>query len=530
MQPASTQSGVTFAVDDVTPATKPLPVCRTHEAVKEMLRGPIESCSDYHSTVVKGVHYQPLLAAVYTAFNEHRPLVLSPDAVWITIAQGVAQHMAVHGERLRSRFVAHAGKLDLVFRCSGWAEGSPENPWPEAFASWSGQIRDHVGAALHDALVCDFSTTGPVERAVSQIVLMDVFERYFRYVFVGICGIPAVTLEGAPADWDRLVEKVDGLAAFDLDWWLVHLRPVCEQFARASRGDVDLDHWRGICKLRSQYGGDVINGWVARLFPYLRAFVNGPCSRRNPIFETGEGFQTSVAPPGLSRVPFARVDEKAGRKRPMEAVGGLLGVSQDPETLALRPKPGWAVREAEKLDALLARLSGAEHAITRGAGLEELPRHVPPDLAKFYHQTDGAELFGRADSAACRIVPVRHFGRLDWGKVADFLRDCDTPNGHIWYRLAWLADGSWLAVNPQPARPPALRELARREPAHPRWHNLAAICHCHADTAGVPGKNPVVAHSFTELLERILDAGGRPYWLDPQFPGYGDAEEYTLRK
>ena len=119
-----------------------------------------------------------------------------------------------------------------------------------------------------------------------------------------ICGIPTVTLEGSTADWQRLTDKAVRLSVFDLDWWLPHLLPICEQFVRASRGDVDGDHWRDICKRRSEYGGDVINGWVAKLFPYLRTFIGGPCTRRNPIFETGEGFQSLVAPSGLSRVPF----------------------------------------------------------------------------------------------------------------------------------------------------------------------------------------------------------------------------------
>ena len=116
--------GVTFAVDDVTPAAEPLPVCRAHEALRAMF-GPVESCSDYHGTVVERVHYQPLLAAVHTAFSQHRPLVLTPDAVWLTIAQGVAHQTAAHGERLRSRLVAHQGQLDLVFTCRGWADGIP---------------------------------------------------------------------------------------------------------------------------------------------------------------------------------------------------------------------------------------------------------------------------------------------------------------------------------------------------------------------------------------------------------------------
>jgi hypothetical protein len=532
VQKIAQQPGVTFAIDEVAPATTPLPEQRMHQAVKGLL-GDIESCCDYHGTVIQGVHYQPLLAAVYTAFSQHRPLMLTPDAVWITIAQGVAQHMTLHGERLRPRFVVHQGRLDLVSVCSGWVEGSPENPWPEAFASWTGQIRDHVGPAVHDALVCDFSTTGAVERAASQIVMMDVFERYFHYLEYCICGIPAITLAGTPGDWQHLAEKAAGLAVFDLDWWLAHLLPICQQFVRASRGDVDLAHWQGICKLRHAYGGDVINGWVAMLFPYLRAFLGGPCNRRNPIFDTGAGFQTLVAPPGVSRVPFTWKNEQTGRQRHMEAIGGLVGVAQDPSTLALQPKVGWAVREANPMDVLLSRLA-AEHTTFPGAKLGSAhPRGWPlgaglsADLAQFYHATDGAALFGRGEAALCRIVPAGDIEPLDWGEVPD-------PNGgysrgpgdRTWYRFAELADRTWLAINLDPhRRDPRPRGVG---PGQYDWL-FSPICRCSASTVGQPGQNPVVALSFTELLQRLLDGGGQPCWSDPQFVSYGDAEQYTRR-
>ena len=57
--------------------------------------------------------------------------------------------------------------------------------------------------------------------------MMDVFERYFHYILYCICGIPTVTLEGTPDDWRRLADKAAALAAFDLDWWLAHLLPIC---------------------------------------------------------------------------------------------------------------------------------------------------------------------------------------------------------------------------------------------------------------------------------------------------------------
>jgi hypothetical protein len=88
----------------------------------------------------------------------------------------------------------------------------------------------------------------------------------------------------------------------------------------------------------------------------------------------------------------------------------------------------------------------------------------------------------------------------------------------IWYRLAWLADGSWLAINLRPEYPEPLRQRYRREldEGHFDWRHwdcVVAICHGSANTQGQAGKNPVIALSFTELLERLLDSDGRPYWL-----------------
>ncbi len=537
--PATAQgSGIPFAVDNVTPATSPLTETRLHSMLRNQL-GDLESCHDYHRSVITRIDYQPLLAAVYTAFSEHRPLVLSPDAVWITITQGVAHHMTIHGERLRSRFVAHAGRVELVFACDGWAEGSPENPWAEAFASWAGQIRDHVGATLHDALLCDFSTSGPVERAASQVVMMDIFERYFEYVLLCICGIPTITLEGTTDDWIRLRNKVEALHPFELDWWLEHLTPICDQFVRASKGDVDLDHWRAICKRSEAYGGDIINGWIAKLFPYLRSFPNGPCRQRNQIFETGAGFQTSRAPSGLSSVPFRWIDLRSNRSRPMQAIGGLVGVTQDADTLALNPIVGWAVRKVPAADVLLDRLA-AEHTTFPGADIYSHDERgyssgmdFPGEFNRFYHRTNGAELGVHDGVPAVRIVPREAIEPLEWGEVQDGRGGSYGPHGRIWHRFAILADGRWLAINLDlnlwnaPYRKdPALFKRAD-ELGHERFR---PICVCTDSARKKPGRNPVVAFSFGELLKRLLDNGGHPYWEPANELAYGDAELYTRKE
>src|SRR5262245_22062239 len=53
----------------------------------------------------------PLFEAVHTAFASHFPLILSPDDIWLCIAQGFAHHVNQNAELLRERFVRHQGKV-----------------------------------------------------------------------------------------------------------------------------------------------------------------------------------------------------------------------------------------------------------------------------------------------------------------------------------------------------------------------------------------------------------------------------------
>jgi hypothetical protein len=153
--------------------------------------------------------------------------------------------------------------------------------------------------------------------------------------------------------------------------------------------------------------------------------------------------------------------------------------------------------------------------------------HLPPDLCEFYYRSAGAELFGRGGAAAYRIVAAADIEPLDWGELPEeWGGNSRGRNGRIWHRLAWLADGSWLAINLDPNRRDPRPKRRKKWVNDSRPH---AICHGHLDTQGRPGGNPVIALSFTELLERLLNSRGQPYWLDPRFSGYGDAEEWTRR-
>jgi len=323
----------------------------------------VEACSRYHGKLVAKVWFHPVLAAIHRAFVGHRPLVLSPDMIWLLVAQGFANHVNANSEDLRSQFVQHSGKVSLKVQRDDFIKGSPENPWPEVFAEFSSLIRNHIGASTHDLLMPCFSTTGVVERAAAEVVMLDAMQSFFSFDFHTLCGIPQIILEGSTADWELLAERTRGIGEFRLRWWTEVLEPILDQFTAASRGQVNVPFWQSLYKVGDGSGGPYTNGWITAFFPYLKDFRTGCASRKNPwlakggtalqelLYSPENSFRMgsehapclSDFPSGIARAPFAW--QYHNRSFQMEFLGGFLGVQQDAETLRLRPEIGWAIRE-----------------------------------------------------------------------------------------------------------------------------------------------------------------------------------------
>lgn len=151
--------------------------------------------------------------------------------IWLLICQGVAHHVNVHAETLRSRFVRHQGKARIKVLRNDFIKGSPENPWGEVINEFSLRIRDHIGPA-HDLFVPRFSSTSSTERIAAEIVLLYAVQSYFQFDLYTIRGIPAITLEGTEEDWQILADRARAFAQFDLEWWFTPLQPILQELLR----------------------------------------------------------------------------------------------------------------------------------------------------------------------------------------------------------------------------------------------------------------------------------------------------------
>ncbi len=397
IRPASGQKGISFLVDDVVPAPKPLWLSTLGEALEVSSGAAIlvmpdqnlpalaaegylhsnpGTASDHKEYVAparvrhRGVSLSdpasfskawadnhrfvnPLIDAVHRAFSDHRPLALSPDAIWLTIVQGFGYHLQENAEAFRGRIVSHQGKKELRVQTLSLEAGV----WPHLISQLTDQIRDNSDPFLYETLSCEFSTTTPTIKTACQIALMEGYERYFEYIMQCVCGIPQITLEGTPEDWQRIRERIEVLATFDFEWWTSRLAPILDQFISTAKGTPDLSFWQAIYKPEQLYAQEMSTGWIADLFPYL-AYGDSPSSmRRNSNLSEVEridwipqkteankfpGVTLESFPTGISRAPVT-VTNPDDSKTPIELLGGFFGVSQAQEDGALAPIISWAV-------------------------------------------------------------------------------------------------------------------------------------------------------------------------------------------
>lgn len=303
-----------------------------------------------------------LFSMLMKAYAEHRPLVLSPDDVWLCISQGFAQHVNQNAEALRDKLVFHDDKITLSVETSqpllgkGDADADTTNltpiDWPKIFDGFVAQMKANTKGGIVDNMCADFTTTTVDSHIASQITLMNAMQPYFNYeVFRVACGIPYITLKGTPEDWQKVLDKARSLEQYDLKWWTDRLCPVLEEFVKTAQGKPDHQFWRcmmtqiEIDKIRGGGCSNVMptmfDGWFLALFPY-------DTKGRTPekITKSRDMLNSVKSADFLYRVQDAMGNTVV--ETPMQFHAGFVGIDEDQDTYELKARIGWIVRKAPK--------------------------------------------------------------------------------------------------------------------------------------------------------------------------------------
>ena len=504
------ETEICFRVDPVTPCQERLPLINARTRFEEMMGRSVQvfTCADSSDVALtRGGADHSLVSAVYLAFSDHRPLVLTPDAVWITLAQGFAQHINHHANALRSRVVTHKGTVTLEAATRGLA--TPED-WADVIQQWSDGVQPRIPADLYQLMLCDFSTTTPIARTVSQVVMLEALQQYFDYQVCFICGIPTITVKGSVHDWITIRERVDVMAGFHLEWWTDRLKPICDGFIDTANGHPSQTFWRHIFSPKDVYGGDAITGWLADLFPYIKDSITQAATVRNPILAipreqltTKDGLSSRDIPLGLSRAPFTLTSTSAQESTAMELIAGFMGVKQDVDSGQLEPAIGWAVLEVDAYSQLLTRLgSSAANEKTNERTMHE--RHTQfPELTSGGVPKEFIQLMDRFDNGQEFFSETTHPWALK--SISDLtlrqvsIAECQFAERAVHFMD--LSDGR------------AVGYVYVVNQTQPWWIILGTPDGQEFQRDSVR----VIAKGFVEFMTRLVNEEGRYYFDDPGF-------------
>jgi hypothetical protein len=506
---------MTFEVDEVEEATTPPPTKRLDALVESALW--FAPGAETRVLDPGGAH--PLLAAVHQAFAEHRPLVLSPDIVWLTIAQGFAQHVRLNAEALQSRLVRHSGRRSLLVQVD--ALPMDGDGFQKVLSAFREKLREEVGPGLPRLLSCDFSTSTDIERMAGDVVLMDTFSPYFDFILVCVCGIPRITLLGTPEDWRSIRRRIDVIAEFDLSWWTASLVPIVDECVRASEGQPNREFWKEIYKPRKAYGWDRVTGWIARLFPYVAS--GGRFTARNPLLAVphaelmaeaeedgdspwygGPGLALDEAPATLSSVPLEVEDQVRGARETWALEAGVLAIEVDGSG-ALLPRAGVVMRRSRISVAQVIERILSEHEATRATRASKYSGIA--ELNALYDHVGQATLFPGVRSWRLRALEEHDEIRIS----------LEGGRRTVVRSLLDLPDGTLLALRAGVGRRPSVIVRLRAELLEPvpppgedeirvlAWPGGARATFLSGER---PENIPVVGTSLVELLARALDSGG----------------------
>jgi Domain of unknown function (DUF4419) len=217
---------------------------------------------------------------VLRAYNQHHRLTIRPDDVWISVITQLSFYINAHAEDLRTKFVAHEGKKELIVRLG------PSTIWDidyDLMCSKMVELMDEnlVDKELKEWILPAFTTTTKADTTVSAIIMMASMKSYFDYTCITMCGIPSVTLDGTKEDWLDIQNRLSKLDEFgeSTKLWSTMLKPIISKFIAAFDGEVDGNFWDHIVSPVSRGSGSpTLGGWMTAFcaFNAKGAFIAKP--------------------------------------------------------------------------------------------------------------------------------------------------------------------------------------------------------------------------------------------------------------
>lgn len=417
LEDTSTVNEITFAVDSVEIARELLTTYPIKRILTNQFSLPINYIPTAHDSLnLAPIHGNGLIWTLQECYDKHRPLILTPDAIWLTICQGVSLHVNQHFDSLQGVLFNENKPDEIIARNDSLANDADQ--WANLVNDISDQTIAYTNADIHDFFVPEYSTTNSATKMVYQINLLETYEKAFTYVGESGCGIPSIKLEGYKKDWVAIYNQLDQLDVFGLSNWKDNLKPIIKEFIATYDGEINTAFWKDIYKNATEYNGFYISGWIIKFFPYIKVkdsydyetdFVDNMGYRAgisydpNPYMNKDDYLMSTLStnnfPAGVSEIELEWRDYMTGNTSEMLIKGGYFGMEQF-EDKSLKPFISWAV--VEKNAKSLRYKNLAHHQDT----LEHVFGMWSPKIVKKL-QDSAIYNYKNFDNQASSLVPLK---------------------------------------------------------------------------------------------------------------------------
>ena len=352
-------NGVTFELSQVPLATEPLADTFHRAAIEDFIGKEIfQIPSEKEDQRIVSTWMNGFAATVYFAYDQHRPLALSPDDIWLLIEQGISLHVNTNFESLSPLLLKEDRPKEIRIRNDDLT--SSADAWEDLINDLAKETQKHVQPDVLNFMSPKFSTTTPLITTAYNLTLLETLKEAFSYVGESGCGIPEITILGTQQDWKDIKERLKNLDRLGLNYWRVELEAVLDEFINVYDQKPRIQFWESIFKEQQFYGSTNITGWMLKFFPYIKKYeyievseyeyMKKEVYEKNP-FIAGQDYHLSNL--GTSSLPkgYAEIDiiwdqyslMQDLKQDTIRLYAGFVGIKQDKETLQLRPEISWYV-------------------------------------------------------------------------------------------------------------------------------------------------------------------------------------------
>lgn len=223
------------------------------------------------ATQPKNIPNAGLVRLAIEAYNTHNGLIITPDAVWISILSQVGLYFNYNTEEIRNKYVSFKDKKEIEIFI---------NSYDEIIPKLSNKIDEEILDKTFKSWVeTKFSTSTPKTQIVKKAMMLGIFNKYFDYCITE-CGISEITIKGTYEDWKTIYNNLNKLLEFDykdnrynIQQWYDGLRNFIIEFMKIKINNINVEFWMNFVNSNNEIsGGPIFKGNIQALCEFYIDF------------------------------------------------------------------------------------------------------------------------------------------------------------------------------------------------------------------------------------------------------------------